>query len=435
MTTIDRQKYVAELGKLLSGMARADREAVLRGVNARFDEAGDDDAVIAALGSPTFAAVSVLRGYTPPEDTDGGEYYEEEYQYAEPVSEEAAAPAEAQPEAPAAVGAAGPEDAAAGPEDAAFAPETEPDEPEASVPEQAPAEPQEDAPGGAEESEAEPEAAESAPEQDDAGEQPAAPEDAAIPEEPEMPAADVNAAPEAEARPADEPAPGQVPPEARPEPLDEAAAAEEAEPEASGPRFETVDIGLGTIEVYSDSEPEPETPEDADEPVPDEPEADADEDVVAETEPEAYAGPEEEPIDDPGPDGGYVPEPEYNYPDYPEPEPERPKMRGGRVFLSVLLGIIVGIPVAAVLIVFSLALLALGAALIYVGGVFISFAFLGMSVVADILLTVGFGLFVAAIGLPVVFLAVWFFLRCVVGLYSRLFARAGAWCRGEVREQ
>ena len=52
-------------------MARADREAVLRGVNARFDETGDDDAVIAALGSPTFAAVSVLRGYTPPEDSDG----------------------------------------------------------------------------------------------------------------------------------------------------------------------------------------------------------------------------------------------------------------------------------------------------------------------------------------------------------------------------
>ena len=376
MTTIDRQKYVAELGKLLSGMARADREAVLRGVNARFDEAGDDDAVIAALGSPTFAAVSVLRGYTPPEDTDGGEYYEEEYQYAEPVSEEAAAPAEAQPEATAEAGAAGPE-------------------------------------------------------ADDAE-----PEDAASPEEPETQAADVNAAPEAEAGPVDEPAPGQVPPEARPEPLDEAAAeAEEAEPEASGPRFETVDIGLGTIEVYSDSEPEPETPDDAAEPVPDEPEADADEDVVAETEPEAYAGPEEEPLDDTGPDGGYVPEPEYDYPDYPEPEPEKPKMRGGRVFLSVLLGIIVGIPVAAVLLVFSLALLALGAALIYVGGVFISFAFLGMSVVADILLTVGFGLFVAAIGLPVVFLAVWFFLRCVVGLYSRLFARAGAWCRGEVREQ
>ena len=303
------------------------------------------------------------------------------------------------------------------------------------MPEQVLPEPQEDVPGGDEESEAEPEAPESVPEQDNAGEQPAVPEDAASSEEPETQAADVNAAPEAEAGPVDEPAPGQVPPEARPEPLDEAAAeAEEAGSEASGPRFETVDIGLGTIEVYSDSEPEPETPDDAAEPVPDEPEADADEDAVAAPE-EEYAGPEEEPLDDPGPDGGYVPEPEYDYPDYPEPEPEKPKMRGGRVFLSVLLGIIVGIPVAAVLIVFSLALLALGAALIYVGGVFISFAFLGMSVVADILLTVGFGLFVAAIGLPVVFLAVWFFLRCVVGLYSRLFARAGAWCRGEVREQ
>ena len=48
-------------------MAPADREAVLRGVNARFDESGDDDAVIKALGSPTFAAVQVLRGYVAPD--------------------------------------------------------------------------------------------------------------------------------------------------------------------------------------------------------------------------------------------------------------------------------------------------------------------------------------------------------------------------------
>ena len=100
VTTIDRQKYVAELGKLLSGMARADREAVLRGVNARFDEANDDDAVIAALGSPTFAAVSVLRGYTPPEDSDGEDYYEEEtYQYVEPAGASQPDEASAAPEA------------------------------------------------------------------------------------------------------------------------------------------------------------------------------------------------------------------------------------------------------------------------------------------------------------------------------------------------
>ena len=73
-------------------MARADREAVLRGVNARFDETGDDDAVIAALGSPTFAAVSVLRGYTPPERDEGE--YEDDYEYAEPEPEEYAPPAE-----------------------------------------------------------------------------------------------------------------------------------------------------------------------------------------------------------------------------------------------------------------------------------------------------------------------------------------------------
>ena len=62
-------------------MARADREAVLRGVIARFEETGDDNAVIAALGSPTFAAVTVLRGYTPPEDMSEDDRAEEEFVY------------------------------------------------------------------------------------------------------------------------------------------------------------------------------------------------------------------------------------------------------------------------------------------------------------------------------------------------------------------
>ena len=85
VTVIDRQKYVAELGKLLSGMAPQDREAVLRGINARFDAEGDDAAVIASLGSPTFAAVTVLRGYTPPEEGELGSRYEPE---PEPVKKE-----------------------------------------------------------------------------------------------------------------------------------------------------------------------------------------------------------------------------------------------------------------------------------------------------------------------------------------------------------
>ena len=386
-------------------MARADREAVLRGVNARFDETGDDDAVIAALGSPTFAAVSVLRGYTPPEDSDGEDSYyeEEEYQYAEPASDSGEAEADS------------------------------------------PAEPVEEAPDTAEEAASDVEAPQEAPAGD-------APE---------------NAAPEAEAGAMDEPSPGQAPPEAEPEapksaePEEPETAAEpesdagaglepeepsaEAEPEpeidkpepveSAVPEFETVDIGLGTIEVYSDGSagaqepvsedevPAEETPAEeaaAEEPAEPEPEPEPDESAEAEPEPDA--------------DYGYTSESDYEYPQPPEAEPERAKLRGGRVFACVLLGIIPGIPVTVILILAALALLLIGASLAYAGGVAISFAFLGMSVVADILLCVGFGLMVGAVGLVTVFLAVWFFLRCVAGLCSRMFAKAGAWCRGEVRE-
>ena len=386
-------------------MARADREAVLRGVNARFDETGDDDAVIAALGSPTFAAVSVLRGYTPPEDSDGEDSYyeEEEYQYAEPASDSGEAESDS------------------------------------------PAEPVEEAPDTAEEAASDVEAPQEAPAGD-------APE---------------NAAPEAEAGAMDEPSPGQAPPEAEPEapesaePEEPETAAEpesdagaglepeepsaEAEPEpeidkpepveSAVPEFETVDIGLGTIEVYSDGSagaqepaiedevPAEETPAEeaaAEEPAESEPEPEPDESAEAEPEPDA--------------DYGYTSESDYEYPQPPEAEPERAKLRGGRVFACVLLGIIPGIPVTVILILASLALLLIGASLAYAGGVAISFAFLGMSVVADILLCVGFGLMVGAVGLVIVFLAVWFFLRCVAGLCSRVFAKAGAWCRGEVRE-
>lgn len=384
-------------------MARADREAVLRGVNARFDETGDDDAVIAALGSPTFAAVSVLRGYTPPEDSDGEDSYyeEEEYQYAEPASDSGEAEADSL------------------------------------------AEPVEEAPDTAEEAASDVEAPQEAPAGD-------APE---------------NAAPEAEAGAMDEPSPGQAPPEAEPEAPESAepeepetaaepeiAAGAELEPEepsaepepeieqpepveSAVPEFETVDIGLGTIEVYSDGSagaqepaiedevPAEETPAEeaaAEEPAESEPESEPDESAEAEPEPDA--------------DYGYTSESDYEYPQPPEAEPERAKLRGGRVFACVLLGIIPGIPVTVILILASLALLLIGASLAYAGGVAISFAFLGMSVVADILLCVGFGLMVGAVGLVIVFLAVWFFLRCVAGLCSRVFAKAGAWCRGEVRE-
>ena len=326
-------------------MARADREAVLRGVNARFDEADDDSAVIAALGSPTFAAVSVLRGYTPPEETEG-----EDEEYAEPET-----------------------------------PETE----EAEAPEAAEAE------------------AETV-------EEPAA---EAVAEEPAVEAeaeAEVEAEVEAEAE-------------------SEAEAEIEAEAEAQP---ETVSIGLDTIEVYSDGSDAPEAE--------DEPAAEAEVEAEAETEAEAEADDEVSPeAADAQPEAGGSDEPEAEDAaetepepeiELPEPEPERPGLKGWRVFLTVLFAIVPGIPMAVVLTVLALAFLLLGAALLYAGGVIISFAFLGISVAADIMLTVGAGLIVGAVGLPVVFFAVWFFLRCDVGVFSRIFARLGAWCRGEVRE-
>ena len=327
-------------------MARADREAVLRGVNARFDETGDDDAVIAALGSPTFAAVSVLRGYTPPEyDGDEDEYAEDEYEYTQaPAEQPAAAEPAAEPE---------PEIEEPEPENAAQAPSNGTTEP-AAAPEEQPGEAQ-----AVSEPETEP----------------------------------------AEAEPEPEPA-------AEDEPVNT-----EDEPVSA----ETVTIGTETVEVYSEPAKEPESTEGAAEP------------AAPEEEPEPAGEPEEP---EPEPEK----EPEPFLPEFPEPEPERPPRKGGRVFLTALLTVVPGIPLAAVFAAVTLALLAVGAALLYAGGVFISFAFLGMNVAADIMLTVGFGLAVAAVGLPIVFFALWFFIRCFIGLYGRAFARADAWCRGEVRE-
>ena len=350
MTDIDRQKYIAELGKLLSGMARADREAVLRGVAARFDEAGDDNAVIAELGSPTFAAVSVLRGYTPPEEPEEEEYAGEEFDFSP-------APAQAAPE---------PEAVEAGHEEAA--------------------------PGGAQ-------AVETAPE-----EEPEAGPDAAA------------------AEPAEIPAPEAV----------EAVQETEAAEEEAAPEEADVDAGGLDIEVYSDNAgPQPEAevaaPEEdiPERPVPEETETEGPE--PAGIEPVVIDLEEIEPEED-------APEAPAREIYIPEPEPERAPLKGGRVFLCALLALVPGVPVAAALIVFALAVLAAGAALAYAGGVAISFAFLGMSVAADIMLCVGFGLAVAAVGLVLVFLALWFFLRCVIGLYSRVFAAMGGWCRGEVRK-
>ena len=105
------------------------------------------------------------------------------------------------------------------------------------------------------------------------------------------------------------------------------------------------------------------------------------------------------------------------------------------VFLAILytLGaIVVGVPVLAVLLVLDLAVLAVGAACGAGGVGLIATAFIGLPIVADMLILLGGGGAVIAIALVVIWLAIWLFIRMVIG-WVRLLVRLGKrWCRKEI---
>ena len=105
------------------------------------------------------------------------------------------------------------------------------------------------------------------------------------------------------------------------------------------------------------------------------------------------------------------------------------------VFLAILytLGaIVVGVPVLAVLLVLDLAVLAVGAACGAGGAGLIATAFIGLPMVADMLILLGGGAAVIAIALVVIWLAIWLFIRMVIG-WVRLLVRLGKrWCRKEI---
>ena len=149
---------------------------------------------------------------------------------------------------------------------------------------------------------------------------------------------------------------------------------------------------------------------------------------------------DEQPADDgyydEQPEGGYDPnyatdgEEEY----YDEAYYDEPAYRTN-VFLAILytLGaIVVGVPVLAVLLVLDLAVLAVGAACGAGGVGLIATAFIGLPMVADMLILLGGGAAVIAIALVVIWLAVWLFIRMVIG-WVRLLVRTGKrWCRKEI---
>lgn len=105
------------------------------------------------------------------------------------------------------------------------------------------------------------------------------------------------------------------------------------------------------------------------------------------------------------------------------------------VFLAILytLGaIVIGVPVLAVLLVLDLAVLAVGAACGAGGVGLIATAFIGLPMVADMLILLGGGAAVIAIALVMIWLAIWLFIRMVIG-WVRLLVRMGKrWCRKEI---
>ena len=143
---------------------------------------------------------------------------------------------------------------------------------------------------------------------------------------------------------------------------------------------------------------------------------------------------DEQPADD---DGYYDEQPaeeygeEYDEEYYDDYEPEYKT----NVFLAILytLGaIIIGVPVFAVLLVLDLAVLAIGAVCGAAGVSLIMTAFIGLPVVADMLILLGGGAAVIAIALVVIWLAIWLFIRMVIG-WVRLLVRTGKrWCRKEI---
>ena len=141
-----------------------------------------------------------------------------------------------------------------------------------------------------------------------------------------------------------------------------------------------------------------------------------------------------------------MPEPETDEEEPPElppfwdgpPElPRPPKAKVGLLIVYVFFGIVLGIPVTAALAAVALALLCAGALVIGAAALLVSFCFLGMSVVADILLLAGAGLVLAALGLLLACVAIWFFRRCAVGFVDLLLRKGRDWCyeRGEEEDR
>ena len=378
VTSINKQKFLAELGKLLTFMYEEDRQRAMGLYSRMFEEAGDEQALIQALISPTRQAVVVARAYNSnlgrlslnaetkaaPEDRD--ENGVPDYvQAIEKVREQAWA----------AIG------VPAAAEEAEEAPaETE----EA---EEAPAEVEE-----VEEAPAEVEEAEEAPaEAEEAEEAPAAAEEAE-----EAPAA----AEEAEEAPA-----------------------ETEEVEEAPAETEEVEEAPAEAEEVEEAPAEAEEVEEA--PAAAEPDKSAHEGIEFFTLPEEG---KETPQSD-----TLLDENTFNIDSDALRKPRR-KAKPFALILYILLAIPLTICAIAVLLVPAILFLALSVAAIICGVVLVSTAFKGFPVFADIMVVLGVSLVLFALGLLFLWTSIWFIGGAIVGVVHGVAVLCEKWCYKEVLE-
>ena len=104
-------------------------------------------------------------------------------------------------------------------------------------------------------------------------------------------------------------------------------------------------------------------------------------------------------------------------------------------FLTILYtigAIIVGVPVFAVLLVLNLCFFAIGVAAVAAGVGLIGTAFIGLSVVADMLILLGGGASVFAVALVLLWFSIWFFIQVTIGWIRALVRLGKRWCCKEV---
>ncbi len=397
-----RQKFLAELGKLLTFMYEEDRQLALSMYEQMFDCAEDEDTLIHELMSPTRQAVLVARAYDAKErklsvssTTKKEEGYEGNGETPEFVHV-------IQDLFDKLVGDVRPESDVMENQVSLFEePEEEAPEEEVPTEDDAPAEEPEEVPKTEEIPEEEESAEEDIPDQAEAEET----AEEAVEESEQEDTSDSRDSTEAD--------------EAE-EPMDDFQVAEEAE-EA----MQEAVAEAAAEEALEEAAEEAPAEEPAAEEVP----------VEEVSEEETPAEPEEAPAEESiqPVEKAVVDEAVKSVTEGPARMVRKPKVF--LLFLFILLAIPITLVLVALLLVPTVACLAAAVGLIALGAMLIVGAFSGFPVFADILLMLGAAIVVLALGLLFLWLFIWFIAGAIVGLIRGVVELGSNWCYKEVPER